>query len=160
MRCACAAPTCCWPPRPEPVAPACRSSRPPRLSWTRSRQSRASTQWWKRWRVNVAATPMHRRIWPRSPEPTEPTQAFTMTAFHPGQLVMVDIPGKVLDDATAAFLRANQVRAVCLFRKNLGTEAEVHQLTHDLRDVMGPMALIGHGSHKGARWCAPPFCQS
>ena len=73
-----------------------------------------------------------------------------MTAFHPGQLVMVDIPSKVLDDATAAFLRANQVRAVCLFRKNLGTEAEVRQLTHDLREVMGPKALIGLDQEGGS----------
>lgn len=73
-----------------------------------------------------------------------------MTAFHPGQLVMVDIPGKVLDDATAAFLRAKQVRAVCLFRKNLGTEAQVRQLTHELREVMGPKALIGLDQEGGS----------
>jgi beta-N-acetylhexosaminidase len=73
-----------------------------------------------------------------------------MTAFHPGQLVMVDIQGKTLDAATAAFLRANQVRAVCLFRKNLGTEAEVRQLTRDLREVMGPTALIGLDQEGGS----------
>ncbi len=73
-----------------------------------------------------------------------------MTAFHPGQLVMVDIQGKSLDAATAAFLRENQVRAVCLFRKNLGTEAEVRQLTRDLREVMGPNALIGLDQEGGS----------
>jgi len=73
-----------------------------------------------------------------------------MTAFHPGQLVMVDIQGKSLDAATAAFLRENQVRAVCLFRKNLGTEAEVRQLTRDLREVMGPTALIGLDQEGGS----------
>ncbi|MCV2353318.1 beta-N-acetylhexosaminidase [Paucibacter sp. B2R-40] len=73
-----------------------------------------------------------------------------MTAFHPGQLVMVDIQGKTLDAATAAFLRDNQVRAVCLFRKNLGTEAEVRQLTRDLRAVMGPTALIGLDQEGGS----------
>ncbi|OYU26536.1 MAG: beta-N-acetylhexosaminidase [Burkholderiales bacterium PBB2] len=73
-----------------------------------------------------------------------------MTAFHPGQLVMVDIQGKSLDAATAEFLRANQVRAVCLFRKNLGTEAEVRQLTRDLREVMGPGALIGLDQEGGS----------
>lgn len=73
-----------------------------------------------------------------------------MNDFHPGQLVMVDIQGKSLDLATAEFLRANQVRAVCLFRKNLGTEAEVRQLTADLRNVMGPTALIGLDQEGGS----------
>ncbi|WIT13955.1 beta-N-acetylhexosaminidase [Paucibacter sediminis] len=71
-------------------------------------------------------------------------------AFHPGQLVMVDIQGKRLDAETAAFLRRHQIRAVCLFRKNLGTEAEVQQLTRDLREVMGPEALIGLDQEGGS----------
>jgi len=62
---------------------------------------------------------------------------------HPGQLVMVNIQGTVLDAAQAAFLREHHVRAVCLFRGNLGSEAEVRQLTADLRAVMGEGALIG-----------------
>jgi beta-N-acetylhexosaminidase len=70
--------------------------------------------------------------------------------FHPGQLVMVDIQGKTLDAATAEFLRTHQVRAVCLFRKNLGTEDEVRQLTRDLREVMGPHALIGLDQEGGS----------
>ncbi len=72
------------------------------------------------------------------------------TAFHPGRLVMVDIPGKTLDAATAAFLRERRIRAVCLFRKNLGTEAEVRQLTRDLLDAMGPGALIGLDQEGGS----------
>lgn len=72
------------------------------------------------------------------------------SGFHPGQLVMVDIQGKSLDFATAEFLRVNKVRAVCLFRKNLGTEAEVKQLTADLRNVMGPQALIGLDQEGGS----------
>jgi len=60
------------------------------------------------------------------------------SAFHPGQLVMVDIQGKRLDQKTADFLRQHRIRAVCLFRKNLGTESEVLQLTKDLREVLGP----------------------
>ena len=59
-------------------------------------------------------------------------------SFHPGHLVMVDIPGTSLDAATAEFLRRHHVRAICLFRRNLGTEAEVRRLTSDLREVMGP----------------------
>ena len=72
------------------------------------------------------------------------------TAFHPGRLVMVDIQGKTLDATTAAFLRDNRIRAVCLFRKNLGTEAEVRQVTKDLREAMGPDALIGLDQEGGS----------
>lgn len=72
------------------------------------------------------------------------------TAFHPGELVMVDIPGTRLDDDTAAFLAAHRIRAVCLFRKNLGTADEVRALTVDLRRVMGPGALIGLDQEGGA----------
>ncbi len=71
-------------------------------------------------------------------------------AFQPGRLVMVDIQGKSLDAATAAFLREHHIRAVCLFRKNLGSEAEVRQLTRDLREVMGPEALIGLDQEGGS----------
>jgi beta-N-acetylhexosaminidase len=72
------------------------------------------------------------------------------TAFHPGHLVMVDIPGTSLDPATADFLRRHRVRAVCLFRRNLGSEDEVRRLTADLREVMGPHALIGIDQEGGS----------
>jgi beta-N-acetylhexosaminidase len=70
--------------------------------------------------------------------------------FHPGHLVMVDIPGKTLTPEVASFLRRHHIRAVCLFRKNLGTEAEVRQLTADLREVLGPEALIGMDQEGGS----------
>ena len=70
--------------------------------------------------------------------------------LHPGQLVMVDIEGTSLDADTANFLRAHHIRAVCLFRKNLGTAAEVRKLTADLREVMGPLALIGLDQEGGS----------
>lgn len=70
--------------------------------------------------------------------------------FHPGRLVMIDIPGQALDADTAAFIRQHQVRAVCLFRKNLGSEAEVRRLTADLRGAMGPDALIGIDQEGGS----------
>lgn len=63
---------------------------------------------------------------------------------------MVDIPGKTLSTETAAFLRRHHIRAICLFRKNLGTEAEVKQLTADLREVLGPHALIGIDQEGGS----------
>ncbi len=68
----------------------------------------------------------------------------------PGQLVMVSIEGKVLGAQQAAFLRDNHIRAVCLFRGNLGTEAEVKRLTADLRDAMGDKALIGLDQEGGS----------
>ena len=70
--------------------------------------------------------------------------------FHPGHLVMVDIPGTSLDAETAEFLRRHHVRAICLFRRNLGTEDEIRKLTADLREVMGPNALIGIDQEGGS----------
>lgn len=70
--------------------------------------------------------------------------------IHPGRLVMVDIEGTCLDAATAAFLRHQRIRAVCLFRKNLGSEAEIRQLTADLRDAMGDGALIAMDQEGGS----------
>ncbi len=74
----------------------------------------------------------------------------TADEFHPGQLVMVGIRGMALDDAQAAFLRRNHVRAVVLFRDNLGSEDKVRALTADLRDAMGTKALIGVDQEGGA----------
>jgi len=70
--------------------------------------------------------------------------------FHPDHLVMVDIPGTSLDAASADFLRRHHVRAICLFRRNLGTEDEIRRLTSDLREVMGPHALIGIDQEGGS----------
>ncbi len=70
--------------------------------------------------------------------------------LDPGALVMVSIQGKVLDTAQAAFLRRNRIRAVVLFRANLGSEAEVRALTGALRKTMGPRALIGIDQEGGA----------
>jgi beta-N-acetylhexosaminidase len=71
-------------------------------------------------------------------------------SFQAGRLVMVDIQGKSLDAATANFLQRHHIRAVCLFRHNLGTEAEVKQLAADLREVMGEHALIGLDQEGGS----------
>lgn len=72
------------------------------------------------------------------------------TEFQAGRLLMVDIPGQSLDADTAAFLREHQIRAVCLFRRNLGTESRIRQLTADLRDVMGEHALIAIDQEGGS----------
>ena len=63
---------------------------------------------------------------------------------------MIDIPGSNLDVTTAAFLRNERIRAVCLFRKNFGSEAEVTALTRELREVMGPRALIALDQEGGS----------
>jgi beta-N-acetylhexosaminidase len=69
---------------------------------------------------------------------------------HPGRLLMVDIEGQRLDAATASFLREHHIRAVCLFRKNLGPEAQIRQLTAELREVLGEGALIAMDQEGGA----------
>lgn len=69
---------------------------------------------------------------------------------HPGRLVMVDIPGTHLDADTAEFLRQHHVRAVCLFRKNLGSEGEIRHLCADLRALMGAHALIAMDQEGGS----------
>ncbi|AKJ31617.1 beta-N-acetylhexosaminidase [Caldimonas brevitalea] len=80
----------------------------------------------------------------------------TSSSFSPhgdpwaGSLVMVNIDGTSLSVRQAEFLRRHHIRAVCLFRANLGTEAEVRRLTADLREVMGPHALIGLDQEGGS----------
>ncbi|MDB5849399.1 MAG: nagZ [Rhodoferax sp.] len=70
--------------------------------------------------------------------------------FKPGHLVMVGLEGTKLDPQQAQFLRSQGLRAVCLFRSNLGSAEEVRQLTTALRGVMGPGALIAVDQEGGA----------
>ena len=74
----------------------------------------------------------------------------TNAMIQPGRLVMVNVEGTALSDAQAAFLREQHIRAVCLFRHNLGSEAEVRQLTHDLRETLGEGALIAIDQEGGS----------
>ena len=74
----------------------------------------------------------------------------THAAFHAGELVMVNIEGRTLEREQAAFLREHRIRAVVLFRENLGDEAEIRALTADLREVMGAKALIAIDQEGGA----------
>ncbi|MRW91203.1 beta-N-acetylhexosaminidase [Duganella sp. FT80W] len=67
-----------------------------------------------------------------------------------GQLIMIRFPGTVLDAATADFLRANGIRAVCLFRGNMTDAEQLARLTADLRAAMGPDALIAIDQEGGA----------
>lgn len=63
---------------------------------------------------------------------------------------MVGVRGKVLNAAQSAFLRKHRIRAVVLFRANLGSEAEVRALIAALRKAMGPRALIAIDQEGGA----------
>jgi beta-N-acetylhexosaminidase len=76
----------------------------------------------------------------------------TQTDFRQlaGQLIMIRFPGKELDAATAAFLKTNGIRAVCLFRGNMTDSAQLSKLTADLRAVMGPESLIAIDQEGGA----------
>ncbi|MTW10544.1 beta-N-acetylhexosaminidase [Pseudoduganella eburnea] len=75
------------------------------------------------------------------------TQALRKIA---GQLIMIRFPGTVLDQATADFIRANGIRGVCLFRGNMTDSAQLAKLTADLREAMGPNALIAIDQEGGA----------
>ncbi|WP_219133206.1 glycoside hydrolase family 3 N-terminal domain-containing protein [Janthinobacterium sp. UMAB-60] len=59
-----------------------------------------------------------------------------------GQLLMTGIPGIELDAATAQWLQASGVRAVCLRAANLRDAAQLTRLSADLRRALGPQALI------------------
>ncbi len=61
-----------------------------------------------------------------------------------GQLIMIRFPGTVLDAATADFLKANGIRAVCLFRRNMTDSEQLAKLTADLRAVMGARIADRH----------------
>jgi len=63
---------------------------------------------------------------------------------------MIRFPGTVLDQATADFIRANGIRGVCLFRGNMTDSVQLAKLTADLRDAMGPNALIAIDQEGGA----------
>ena len=67
-----------------------------------------------------------------------------------GQLIMIRFPGTVLEQATAEFIRANGIRGVCLFRGNMTDAVQLAKLTADLRDAMGPNALIAIDQEGGA----------
>ncbi|MFC4425361.1 glycoside hydrolase family 3 protein [Deinococcus navajonensis] len=74
----------------------------------------------------------------------------------PGTLMMVDIPGPTLDEATAAFLRRWGIRSVCLFGKNVQNAGQLRGLCRDLRLVMGENALIAI-DHEGGAITRPDF---
>jgi beta-N-acetylhexosaminidase len=72
--------------------------------------------------------------------------------FHQlaGQLIMVRLFGTGLDAETAAYLAENKVRGACLFRQNMVDADQLRRFNCDLRDVMGPQALIALDQEGGA----------
>lgn len=83
-------------------------------------------------------------------------------APHAGPLLMVDLPGPVLDPGTREHLRRHRIRAVCLFRKNVESEEQLARLVADLRGVMGEGALIAIDQEGGAVFRTPfwPYAPS
>ncbi|WP_420595596.1 beta-N-acetylhexosaminidase [Deinococcus sp.] len=82
-----------------------------------------------------------------------------------GSLLMVDLPGPQLTSENAEYLRRNGIRAVCLFGKNVESEAQLRALCAELRAVMGEDALIAIDHEGGAIvrptfWPAPPSAMS
>lgn len=78
---------------------------------------------------------------------------------------MVDIPGSRLDAETAAYFQRNSIRAVCLFGKNVESQAQLRELCRELREVMGEESLIAIDHEGGAIvrpgfWPAPPSAMS
>ncbi|WP_241191110.1 glycoside hydrolase family 3 protein [Deinococcus psychrotolerans] len=89
----------------------------------------------------------------------------TQKRMQAGALLMVDIPGPRLDVDTAEYLRVNGIRAVCLFGKNVESQAQLRQLCTELREIMGEEALIAIDHEGGAIvrptfWPAPPSAMS
>ena len=65
-----------------------------------------------------------------------------MTSSHPGQLLLVGIPGPALDPATAATLRRVQPGGFILFTRNIKTPEGLRRLTDDLRDLCDVAPII------------------
>jgi beta-N-acetylhexosaminidase len=77
-----------------------------------------------------------------------------------GRLVMIRLFGTALDADTAAFIRTHAIRGACLFRQNMTDADQLTRFTSDLRDAMGPQALIALDQEGGAvvrsLWVPPP----
>ncbi len=69
---------------------------------------------------------------------------------------MVDIPSPTLDTNTAAYLKHNNIRSICLFKKNVETATQLQTLCTDLRDLLGEDTLIAI-DHEGGAILRPTF---
>ena len=83
------------------------------------------------------------------------------TSVKAGHLLMAEIFGTRLDQGAGEYLKKYEVRAVCLFRRNMESEAQLTALCAELREVMGPTGLIaidqeGGGVVRTDFWAFPP----
>jgi beta-N-acetylhexosaminidase len=60
-----------------------------------------------------------------------------------GQLMMVGIEGKELDDATADFLKKHKIGGVILFERNIETAEQVSRLTAQLQNLRSGPSVVG-----------------
>ncbi len=65
-----------------------------------------------------------------------------MNSQHPGQLLLIGVPGPELDSATAAALRRIQPGGFILFGRNIRTPAQLRQLIDNLRDLSAVEPVI------------------
>ena len=65
-----------------------------------------------------------------------------MDASHPGQLLLVGLPGPELDPVTAATLRRVQPGGYILFTRNIQSPAGLRKLLDDLRDLSDAEPII------------------
>jgi beta-N-acetylhexosaminidase len=63
-------------------------------------------------------------------------------AHHPGQLLLVGVPGAELDAATAASFRAIQPGGYILFGRNIQSTVQLRKLIDDLRDLSDVEPII------------------
>lgn len=64
--------------------------------------------------------------------------------------LVVDVPGPTLDDATRRHLAHYGFAGVCLFRKNVQHRRQLAELVEQIREVLGPEALIAIDQEGGA----------
>lgn len=55
---------------------------------------------------------------------------------------MIELPGPRLDDVSRNLIRSHGIRGVVLFQKNIVNNRQVRALNEELRDLIGPSALI------------------
>jgi len=65
-----------------------------------------------------------------------------MSRSHPGQLLLVGVPGAELDPATAAIFKRLQPGGYILFGRNIQTPAQLRKLIDDLRDLSAIEPII------------------
>ncbi|WP_425144817.1 glycoside hydrolase family 3 protein [Deinococcus sp.] len=70
--------------------------------------------------------------------------------LNPARALIVDLPGPDLDPASAALLSEYGFGGVCLFNRNVSTPQRTARLVQDIRELLGPDALIGIDQEGGA----------